>query len=127
MVPDMENRWCVLLVEDDIVLGPLTLEAMILMGHDGELANSSDDAYAHLSGIHRFDIVLLDLQLGEGRGEDIVHRLRREGFQVPRILILSALPTSDLKRSCMSIQAHGHLQKPSTMQQIHESMVLAMA
>ena len=123
----MKNTWCVLLVEDDVVLGPLTLESLISIRQDGVLANSASSAYRQLSNKHRFEIMLLDLQLGADRGEDIVHRLRREGIKVPRIVILSAQPEPELKRAARSIEAQGYLQKPTTINQIHQSMIAAMA
>jgi DNA-binding response OmpR family regulator len=123
----MKNTWCVLLVEDDVVLGPLTLESLLVIGHVGTLASSASSAYGHLSNKHGFEIMLLDLQLGDERGEDIIHRLRKEGIKVPRIVVLSAQPDAELKRSARSIEARGYLQKPKTISEIHQGMIAAMA
>ena len=123
----MKNTWCVLLVEDDAVLGPLTLNSLNWMGHDATLANTATIAYQCLSNKHHFEIMLLDLHLGDERGEDIVHRLRSGGVTLPRILILSANPQDELARSSCAVQAHGNLQKPATIKQIQHSMIHAMA
>lgn len=123
----MKKCWCVLLVEDDPILGPLTFEALNHLGHQAVLASSADAAYVHLARQHRFEIVILDLQLGPERSEPVIQRLRGEGWTLPPILVYSAHPKSELQISVQQTGAAGSIQKPATIQELEESVRVACA
>jgi DNA-binding NtrC family response regulator len=109
----MKNTWCVLIVEDDYILGPRTFDTLHIFGHTATLASSVYEAYGHLSTEHTFEVMLLDLQLGSERGEELIDRLNREGRLVPRIVIFSAQPIFEIERSVRAVAAHGYVQKPA--------------
>ena len=123
----MKKCWCVLLVEDDPILGPLTFEALNHLGHQAVLAESAGSTYKYLSRQHRFEIVILDLQLGPDRSEPIIQRLRGEGWTLPPILVYSAHPKPELRNSVQQTGAVGFIQKPATIQELEEAVHSACA
>lgn len=123
----MANSWRILLVEDDPALGPVTMEVLTSCGHHVLLANTFEAAYNYLRRQHAFQAILLDLQLGLQRGEDLILRLRAERFELPRIVILSAQPLSEISAAKAKIGAHSHAQKPASATQINQALDLAMA
>jgi DNA-binding response OmpR family regulator len=123
----MKRKMCILLVEDDAALGPLTLRALIQLGHRSELAVSASSAYAHLSKPHAFNLILLDLQLGDELSEPSILRLRQEGFEIPNIVIFSALPVNQLLRVARNIGASDLLQKPASIDDLYQTIERAAA
>ncbi len=102
----------VLLIDDDPVLGPVTIELLQAMGHQATWVESFEGGVATLSKSHDITIVLLDLQLGTQRGEALIDQLRSAGTSIPPALIFSAQPMAELRQAAHSIQASGILQKP---------------
>ena len=91
------------------------------------LATSAPAAYHHLSNHHEFELVLLDLQLGDQRSERFMDKLRNEGAVVPVIVIFSAQPRDELHRAVRSIGAHSFVQKPASIEDIRQAIELATA
>src|SRR4029078_12235140 len=77
-------------IEDDPNLGPATLELLAAQGHAALLADSYEQAFAILTGTHRIEVLILDLQLGLRRGDELVASLRTHGARVPPIVVFSA-------------------------------------
>ena len=82
------------------------------------LATSAKSAYHCLARRHTFEVILLDLQLGEERSEPIIQKLQEEGHDVPPIVILSAQPDAELKKSATAVKAKAVVQKPATLREI---------
>jgi CheY-like chemotaxis protein len=114
----MKRCWCILLVEDDPVLGPIMFDALKHLGHDSVLATTARSAYHCLARRHTFEIVLLDLQLGGDRSEPVIQKLREGGYDVPTIVILSAQTEAELRTSARAVQARAIVQKPATLREI---------
>ena len=123
----MRTSICVLLGEDDPILGQLTLAALKSLNHDAVLATSVAEAYDHLARHHRFHIVVLDLQLGNERSEPMIERLRENGWQVPPILIFSAQPRWELDRALTRVAASSILHKPVSIEEIESEIRAVLA
>ena len=118
----------VLLVEDDSVLGPLTIYALDALGHESVLATSTEAAYSCLARSEQsFEVVLLDLQLDSRRSEPVIEALRERGFVVPPIIIVSAQSDDELRRAMRLTQAKAFIQKPASLQQIEHAIAEAVA
>jgi DNA-binding response OmpR family regulator len=114
----MKRRLCILLVEDDPTLGPMIEHALVALGHDSVLATTTQAVYKCLSRRHKFELVLLDLQLEDQRSEPIIEKLRNEGAQIPPIVILSALPVNEINRAVRAVGAKEFVQKPASIAQL---------
>ncbi len=123
----MKRRLCILLVEDDPVLGAMTFHALVHLGHRSVLAATAPAAYKHLSEPHEFHLILLDLQLGDERSEPLILRLRGGGFELPKILVFSAQPMDELHRAASTIGTRHILQKPASIEELHQAIERVVA
>ena len=117
----------VLLIDDDPILGPLTVELLQALGYSAAWVESYERGIETLSGPHEITIVLLDLQLGAQRGEALVEQLRKAGANVPPLLIFSAQPMTELRNAANAIRASGILQKPCNAAAIDSAIRAAAA
>ena len=114
----------VLLVEDNADIAMLTTDALAYGGHTATLAASVSEAVRELTARHSFAIVLLDLELPDGRGEEIVHRLRSRQIVIPAIIILSGLPLRELDAAVLVVAAVTAIRKPYETSVLLEAMAL---
>src|ERR1700733_13132992 len=82
----------ILLVEDDRKIARTTTEALRERGHSVVLAETIAKAFTDLTE-RSFDVILLDLQVGDERGEDLILNLRASGHPLPSVVVVSARPT----------------------------------
>jgi CheY-like chemotaxis protein len=115
----------VLMVEDDPALGPATIEVIAAGGHVATLASSFVDAFRLLVSPHRVEVLILDLQLGTHRGDELIETLRSIQAKLPPIVVLSARPMPELVRAAKAVGAEVFLQKPCSAQRILEAIELA--
>ncbi len=118
----MPRTFNVLLVEDEPMVQFAMTEGLRDAGHRVAIAATVDEAFTALAQDHDFEIVLLDLRLGDKRGEEIFVRLVGRGIAYPPVIILSAQPESDVIRAAKRISAAGALIKPASMAQINAAM-----
>ena len=123
----MKRALEILLVEDDPVLGPLTAESLLAYGHQVTLSPTTKKAFERLKAPHAFDVMILDIQLGADRAENLIDRLKAAGIAFPAVVLFSAQPSSELARSARTVRASGTLQKPCTVEQINQTLERAVA
>lgn len=75
-----------------------------------------------LDATEAFDILLLDVSLGDGDGIDVGRQLRLRGITVPIILITSY----DRYRDGYRATVHRYLEKPIKQAEFNEAMVSAI-
>jgi DNA-binding NarL/FixJ family response regulator len=103
-----------LVVEDEPLVASLILSALVKAGFESESANSVSTAISQLKSFDP-DIVLLDINLGEGpNGIDLAHYMRRE-YRQTAVLFLTNYPDA---RSAVASQVElpegcGYLRKES--------------
>ena len=78
----------ILAVEDDEVLGEAICQRFTKMGQGIDLVTSGDVANSLLKR-HEYDLILLDLNLPNLNGEQILKKLRARSSNTP-VLILTA-------------------------------------
>jgi len=123
----MQRPLDILLVEDDPVLGPLTAESLSGYGHRVTLSSTTKNAFEHLKAPHAFNVIILDIQLGADRAENLIDRLKAAGIEFPAVVLFSAQPSSELARSARTVKASGTVQKPCTVEQINRILERAVA
>jgi DNA-binding response OmpR family regulator len=104
----------ILIVDDDYALGGLFRDALQACGHEVHLVPTSESGVAALLD-HRYDVLLLDLDLGATRGEGLIQRMRNLSEPIPPVIILSGQPPEILKTAAETISAAAVLRKPCTM------------
>lgn len=80
----------VLLVEDDFMLRTLAVESLASEGFEVQDTGSVAETLEHVQakGIECFDLVIIDIGLPDGRGDDLAKALRAQRADLP-VLILS--------------------------------------
>ena len=69
----------VLIIDDDPVLGPVTVELLHAFGHRATWVDTYERGLDALRNPQDIAIVLLDLQLGTQRGEELIDRAQGRG------------------------------------------------
>lgn len=77
---------CILLVEDDALIGPLLAETLAGLGYDVCALEATEGGAVAAAARHRPDLLIVDLMLAEGTGVGAVERITRAG-PVPHVFI----------------------------------------
>jgi len=76
----------ILVVEDDEVLCELILRNLQVRGHDVRIAEDAHTALEYLRTT-QFDLIILDINLPDRSGWDVMRELRQLGIDVPTIVV----------------------------------------
>jgi two-component system OmpR family response regulator len=106
----------VLLIEDDASLGEAVRDHVAGDGHAIDWVMRLDEAEAAQAGV-RYDLVLLDLGLPDGRGLDFLKRLRVEGNAAP-VIILTAMDQISSRIAGLNAGADDYLVKPFDLSEL---------
>jgi two-component system OmpR family response regulator len=106
----------VLLVEDDFVLGEAVREHVASLGHGVDWMKRLDDAREALATV-AYELVLLDLNLPDGRGLDLLRELRRQGADAP-VIILTAQDQIAARIEGLNSGADDYLVKPFDLSEL---------
>ncbi len=113
----------VLVVEDDATLARAMTRNLSARGYDAHSAASVADATTLLRGV-RPDLVLLDIDLPDGSGWDVLRALRAAGGAEIPVIAMSALRPNP--RLCTEMHVVGVLEKPFPMESLLRLVALAM-
>lgn len=112
-----------LIVDDDPALRELLNLDLPKAGYEVQSAASGDEALA-LAGKTRFDAVLLDVMMPGTDGYHVALELtKNQGIAASKIIIMTARDTIREKGIAMMSGATSTLQKPFTIDQLHDKLV----
>ncbi len=106
----------VLLVEDDRVLGDAICAHVAASGHGVDWVKRLDEARAALDTVP-YELVLLDLNLPDGRGLDLLKELRAKDNAVP-LIILTAQDQVAVRIEGLNSGADDYLVKPFDLSEL---------
>lgn len=106
----------VLLIEDDNVLGAAIRDHVASQGHAVDWMRRIEDAQLALSTV-AYEIVLLDLNLPDGRGLDLLRQIRAKGSTVP-VIITTALDQVTTRIEGLNSGADDYLIKPFDLSEL---------
>ena len=108
----------VLVVEDDLRIVSFLGKGLRAEGHSVTVATTAPEADAALEMFDQsLDLVLLDLGLPAGDGEDVLRRLRRRGAAVPVIVLTARAEVADRVRG-LDAGANDYLTKPFAFEEL---------
>ena len=107
----------VLMVEDDHLFGGLVRDALRMSGHEVRQVPTAESGIGALLQ-HRYDVLLLDLDLGMTRGEAMVGRMRNLGESVPPIVILSGQSADVIAAATKTTGAIAAVRKPCPIDEL---------
>ncbi|MFV0448685.1 MAG: response regulator transcription factor [Vibrio sp.] len=105
-----------LLVEDDLDLATALIDYMSLEDIECDYAADGQVGY-NLIMSHRYDVIILDLNLPKIEGLAVCERIRNNGVESP-VLMLTARDTLDDKLEGFSRGADDYLVKPFAMEEL---------
>jgi two-component system response regulator AtoC len=100
----------VLIVDDDPEFGAVAKDVIEIEGCAAELAASAREAL-ELVATRRFDVVLLDLMLGEASGLDVLRELRARDVHLP-VIVVTAHGSMESAAEAVQADAFDYLGKP---------------
>lgn len=101
-----------LIVDDEIELAKMTAEYFEMFDVKTSFVSSATDCYAFLEQ-NEVDVILLDINLGEGSGFEVCKKVR-EQYQIP-ILFISARQSDDDVLVALSIGGDDYVKKPYSL------------
>jgi two-component system, NtrC family, response regulator AtoC len=110
----------ILVIEDDPEFGRTAKSLLEQEGLEVETAKNGAEAFERLL-YSPFDVVLLDLVLGEESGLSILRELNTSGSTIP-IIIMTAHASIETVTEAMRINAFDYIRKPFTREEIREVM-----
>ncbi len=102
-----------LIVDDEIELAKMTAEYFRMFDVSTDYVDSASSCYAFFDEGNTADLVLLDINLGDGTGFDVCKKLR-EDMQLP-ILFISARQSDDDVLIALSIGGDDYIKKPYSL------------
>ena len=113
----------VLIVDDDLEVRAALLEVLEANGYDGIAAATGEEALAILDRDESIDLVLLDLNMPEPDGFDILRRLKAldRRRDIP-VICLSARSAVEDRITGLKLGAADYLAKPFDMQELFARM-----
>lgn len=106
----------ILLIEDDAILGVAVRDQIAADGHTVDWVERLDDASDCVRTV-RYELVLLDLMLPDGRGLDFLRARRQAGDATP-VIILTALDQISERIAGLNSGADDYLVKPFDLSEL---------
>jgi len=106
----------ILLIEDDVALGGAVRDHIAAGGHAIDWMTRLDDAFAAHSTVS-YDLILLDLNLPDGRGLDFLRSIRKESDMTP-VIILTAMDQLSIRIDGLNAGADDYLVKPFDLSEL---------
>ncbi|MEO0335242.1 MAG: response regulator transcription factor [Pseudomonadota bacterium] len=100
-----------LLVEDDVQIAKVLKMNLELGGYSIDLATTASNSKGLVAASPSYELLLLDINLPDGNGLDLLHELRGIGCSAPAIF-LSARTDEETVVKAMNIGAEDYLRKP---------------
>ncbi len=110
------SKATILVLEDDADLGELLMEYLEAQGYSADLAMTYEAAEVMLFE-RRFDLLLLDVNLPDGNGFELLRSARKEGLSTPAIFLSTRGMLEDLERGYQS-GGDDYLRKPFAMKEL---------
>ncbi len=100
----------ILLVEDSLDNQFIASRMLKMSGADVDLASNGAEALNQVQQ-HRYDLILMDLQMPVMDGYEATEKLRKSGYGAP-IVALTAHALVEDRKKCLSLGFNDHLSKP---------------
>ncbi len=117
MTPKKDIQGHILIADDEPSTVELLSDFLTDEGYDVVGVGSGTAVLDKLQGEHNFGLLLMDLEMPGLNGLDLFERLRKEGNDIPVILI-TAHGTSSVAIRAMQMGVYDYLQKPFVLDEV---------
>lgn len=138
----MSARKHILVVEDDIDIAQMLLLLFDMEGYSASMVRTGADALKLLipcvdrqaTAVQKGgrttevcpDLILLDLQLPDMNGEDVIHHLSSTSLAAPPVIVLTARRQQAAEEVALEIDAAGMFLKPFEIQSLLDQIELVL-
>ncbi len=109
----------ILLVDDSDIDQKVASSMLNKLGYQADLVTNGIEAIEALER-HSYNIVFMDIQMPEMDGLEATKRIRRRGFQDPRIIVVTSL--NNYREICLAAGADDFLTKPLGMETLRKAI-----
>ncbi len=120
----MPRKKHILLVEDDADVRAQIGVVIELLGYEVHMAGDVDEAKSRFHE-HQVDLVISDLWLPGGNGNDLLHEFKRDRADLP-VIILTGFPTQETIRQTLVEEGFAYVAKPVQGQQLKQLIERAL-
>ena len=106
-----------LLVEDQKKVASFIKKGLVQTGYAVDVAETGAAAESMVAA-HPYDLIVLDVMLPDQSGVDVVHHLRRDGYQGPVLMLTALSGTKDRIRG-LDAGADDYLGKPFELDELY--------
>ena len=107
----------ILVADDDETLPPLLESILSGAGHDLSIAREGRKAYELIRRVD-FDLIILDHDMPEKTGVEVLSQLRLEKIALPPVIMLTARGESDIVQTCLAAGAKDYIVKPFKVDEV---------
>ena len=101
----------ILAIEDDWTVRTVLEHTLASAGHDVDVAAGLSDGRERLADGH-YDVILLDLNLPDGNGLDLLHEIKRDLGTAVSVLVLTGMRQEDSVVRGLELGADDYVTKP---------------
>ncbi|HHE46814.1 MAG TPA: sigma-54-dependent Fis family transcriptional regulator [Bacteroidetes bacterium] len=112
----MDNRACILVVDDDKPVRDLLQELLDGEGHEVITAGNGRDALAEMKR-HKPDLVFLDINMPEMSGLSVLSEMKRQSLDMP-VIVITGYSTLDNAIQAIRSGAKEFITKPFDLPKI---------
>lgn len=131
----MSTRKHILVVEDDLDIAQMLLLLFDMEGYSASMARTGAEALDLLLPCMDQpaapelcpDLILLDLQLPDMNGEEVIQRLSDASLAAPPVIVVTARRQQAAEAAALEIDAAGMLLKPFEIQSLLDQIELVLA
>ncbi len=107
----------ILAIDDDPVVGKVLKVTLGLAGHEVQVVTDLSEAYDAL-GDSRYDLILLDLNLPDGSGFDLLRHVRETLNRPTPVIVLSGLKQEHNVVRGLELGADDYVTKPFSPREV---------
>ncbi|NTW23091.1 MAG: response regulator transcription factor [Lentimicrobium sp.] len=112
----MEQKACILYVEDDLTLSFVTRDNLLLKGYEVDFAEDGMKAL-EMIGLRQYDLFIFDVMLPKMDGFTLAARIREKGMDIP-IIFLTARSLMEDRIHGLQLGADDYITKPFSMEEL---------
>lgn len=121
----MTTRGSLLIVDDDVSIADLLTEYLSEQGYEVAVATNGGEALM-LTALKRPDAIILDLQLPDVSGAELLGKLRARDDSIA-VVMLSGTDDDDLSRALVKAGALDYVRKPFKLAALDAAVNVAVA
>ena len=106
----------ILLVEDDRFITELLTETLLSENYVVDVAADGEEGWDFVQAFE-YDLLILDVMMPKLTGVELCHRIRKEGYKMP-VLMLTALDTTQDQVEGLNAGADDYIVKPYKLQEL---------